>query len=484
MSTSTMPTVLPKPKSRRRWPWIGGFVLLVLLTPVLVSTIAGWWSERRMQALYAEIDVEDPDWRWPDLCAKLQPRPGEPNSAEQIAKVHALQAAKPLTLPPSWDGEVNTKVLLCPNAHLNVEQTQMLRVALGKLDPATLPEARKLKDMPNGRFALEVVENPYFAKIDALQYGRVAMYILEHDAMMRGQDKDFDGAIESCQALLNAARSLREYPSLIGQLVRYAGHNIAFAAIERALGQGEASEESLKKLQELLEAEGAEDGLHQGMRGERALGQQLYQSVRDGKITLTEILYLMEGGRGAKPDLMDRLVDAFPGFLLSGYPDYLRLMNEHVKLAKLKDAERDEAFSKLNEKVRSKSTSIVARTLTPATNKIIYTSLRSAAQLRTAAVAVAAERYRLKHDRWPIGIKELIQEGFIKQEYVDPYDGKPLRWKRTPTGLIVYSIGSDKIDDGGKLNREKGLMVDDIGIELWDRSMRRLPPPVFGDAAK
>jgi len=310
------------------------------------------------------------------------------------------------------------------------------------------------------------------------------MDLMRHDAIMRGQDKDFDGSIESCQALLNAGRSLREHPTLLGPLVRYAGHSIANVAIERALGQGEASEVSLKRLQELLEAEAAEDGLHQGMRGERAIVQQLYLSVRAGKISISEIQSLMDGGARAKPDLMDRLVDAFPGFLLSGYPDYLRLMNEHVKLAKLRDAERAEAFSKLEEKLRTHRTSIVARIMRPATLKVIGASMRSAALLRTATVAVASERYRLQHDRWPSGMKELEHGGRIKEEYADPYDGKPLRWKRTPTGLIIYSIGEDKIDDGGKLNREKALTVDDIGIELWDRSKRRLPPPAIEEAAK
>ena len=56
MTTTPTLTILPKPRSRRRRYWIGGFVLLVILTPFLVSFIAGWWSERRLQALYAEID--------------------------------------------------------------------------------------------------------------------------------------------------------------------------------------------------------------------------------------------------------------------------------------------------------------------------------------------------------------------------------------------------------------------------------------------
>src|ERR1035441_3788064 len=32
----------------------------------------------------------------------------------------------------------------------------------------------------------------------------------------------------------------------------------------------------------------------------------------------------------------------------------------------------------------------------------------------------------------------------------DPYDGKPLRYKKlTPKGYVVYSIGRNRVDDGG-----------------------------------
>ena len=345
---STVPTALPKPKSRRRrWFWIiGGFVLLVVLTPVLVSVIAGWWGERQMQALYAEIDAEDPNWRWPDLCASLQPRPGEPNSTDQIVKLRALLAIWAFTLPPNWDGEATQKILQYRNAQLNAEQTTTLRTAFAALDPTTLAEARKLKDMPAGRYPLKVVNNPYFTPNDEVQNSRIVFYLLQHDAMMRGQDKEYDGAIESSQALLNSARPLREHPTIIALLVHIAGQAIAIESIERALGQGEASDDALKKLQEQLEADAAVDGLHQALRGERAMGHQIYQSVRDGKMSLADFMGGMGSGGGE-----GRILDFFSGFILNSYPEYLRLMTEQVKIAKLKDVERDEAFGAVQQEV-------------------------------------------------------------------------------------------------------------------------------------
>ena len=60
-----------------------------------------------------------------------------------------------------------------------------------------------------------------------------------------------------------------------------------------------------------------------------------------------------------------------------------------------------------------------------------------------------------------------------------------MRWKRAQTGLIIYSISKDKIDDGGKIDRANPTAVgSDLGFELWDRSLRGLPPPAFEEGAK
>src|ERR1019366_891516 len=148
---STSAPLPARPKSRRRWYILGGFVLLLFATPVIVYFVAGWWSDRQMEAIYAEIDADDPHWKWADLAAEMQPRPGEENSADQVAKVRGLLRIKALSFTPAWDGDATKKSLTYRNSRLNGEQIQMLRSALGGLQTDALIEVRKLKDMPDGR---------------------------------------------------------------------------------------------------------------------------------------------------------------------------------------------------------------------------------------------------------------------------------------------------------------------------------------------
>jgi hypothetical protein len=102
---------------------------------------------------------------------------------------------------------------------------------------------------------------------------------------------------------------------------------------------------------------------------------------------------------------------------------------------------------------------------------------RNRAALRSAAAALAAERYRLAHGRWPESLAELVPT-FMAKRPLDPYDGAPLRSRRLEDGCVIYSIGEDRHDDGGNLVRKwwpSPPAGTDIGFRLWDAARRRRP---------
>ena len=64
--------------------------------------------------------------------------------------------------------------------------------------------------------------------------------------------------------------------------------------------------------------------------------------------------------------------------------------------------------------------------------------------------------------------------GFMEYLPIDPFDEKPLRYKRTDDGVVIYSINGDLQDDGGDLERPAKPRRDapDVGFRLLDPDQR------------
>jgi len=64
--------------------------------------------------------------------------------------------------------------------------------------------------------------------------------------------------------------------------------------------------------------------------------------------------------------------------------------------------------------------------------------------------AIALERYRGKHGSYPQNLAELVPE-FLKAVPADFMDGQPLHYRLADDGhFLLYSVGLDCVDDGGK----------------------------------
>ena len=91
-----------------------------------------------------------------------------------------------------------------------------------------------------------------------------------------------------------------------------------------------------------------------------------------------------------------------------------------------------------------------AYTAAPMGGRIILSEANNIAQVRVTRTAIAIERWRLAHSgNAPDSLAELAPD-FLPAIPKDPFDDQPLRYKKLARGYVVYSIGSDFTDDGGK----------------------------------
>ena len=64
-------------------------------------------------------------------------------------------------------------------------------------------------------------------------------------------------------------------------------------------------------------------------------------------------------------------------------------------------------------------------------------------------VAIALELYRRRTGSWPVDLEALVPD-LMPAVPVDRFDGRPLRYRVIDGRPLVYSVGADRDDDGGR----------------------------------
>jgi hypothetical protein len=418
-----------------------------------------------------ELDLEDPGWRLEELEARRKVISPEQNSARPISAAAALGMPNwPRDEQQQFDKAVTD---LSPEVQLPEQALAILRKNLKKSGPA-LADARKLADLPHGRFPITYSADGFSTPYPHVRPAREVAELLKHDARRRSAEGDIDGALASGRGILNAGRSMYDEPSLVVQLARTACCLVALRSIEQTLAQGEPSGAALTGLQRLLEDEEAFPVMLVAARGERAIAERFLQALRSGQVpSVTAVL-------GSKPgrfqigslDLEDLTYRFYFKSSSAQHVALLEHLNEFVEITKLPAEEQAPRLTQLDVSLGSKP--LLVRSLTFNTSKVGDAVLRSKAGLRCALVAIALERYRRVHGHWPDSLAALVSE-YLPRVPFDPYDGAPLRFRRLADRVVVYSVSLDRQDNGGNITDNPTIAGTDLGFRLWDVNRRRQP---------
>lgn len=90
------------------------------------------------------------------------------------------------------------------------------------------------------------------------------------------------------------------------------------------------------------------------------------------------------------------------------------------------------------------------------------------ARLRICQTVLAVERYRRKHGGTPPDTLTDVSAELPNGVPKDAFDGQPLRYRKLPTvGYTVWSVGPNRIDDGGSTaSPDSKRPLDLVGIIL------------------
>jgi len=274
---------------------------------------------------------------------------------------------------------------------------------------------------------------------------------------------DVDGAIAALEDVRRTGQALARSPFLIDQLVRVSCLSIAVDDAQRLLSRLALTENQLARLETLLKKSQAQEGLPLALLSERAAMVSVFDAP-------TRTLQQFDSQPSADEPLIGRAYRAGDGFLaVTGLADrdrrlILETMEQGIALSDEDSPAALEQFEnvyiKATERAQQFPQRILSAMMLPSLQRVGTRFAAFEARRRAALAAVAVEHHRLGHQgRLPENLAALVPE-FLPQAPIDPFDGQALRYHTLSKGYVIYSVGRDRHDDGGKEHPEKGEAKD------------------------
>ena len=301
---------------------------------------------------------------------------------------------------------------------------------------ASMDKSRFPVDLANGL----LTETPHLDKL------RSSAELLQLEAFVAAEQGGADAAILSITRILSAANAARSEPRFIAMLTASSIDRMAFKSAERLLNCGALTDGQLQQLSAAFAATENPLGLWRALAGERAM---LILTLADPKKVMaqadsanenTKFGNSMAAAFVAILGIFDRevrfLIDAFENTLpLSRLPDPDRFLTRDKWDRIDQDSE--------------KGYYVLSGLLLPSLSRSVVRDCENRARARIIQMAFAIERFRVSHSgKLPPNLVSLVP-GFSPDVGMDPFDGQALRFRPTPTGYVVYSIGADGQDDSG-----------------------------------
>ncbi len=262
---------------------------------------------------------------------------------------------------------------------------------------------------------------------------RKCVQLLQLAALTQADQGHTDAAIAYIKDALRLSDSLRREPALINYLFRIGSSAIALGALERALSVTPFTDGQLQDLSEVLAGKAGQFELAEAIITERCLTIELARNP--------------SRATGLGPG---RTVLRLPGVRSTGLVDILDHMGKCIEAARLPLTERVARFHQIGAELDQLSyVHVMVKSVAPSLGRVVELDLRIHAHLDLARTALAVERYRRATGTVPDRLEQLMPQ-YLEQVPIDPFDGRPLRYRRTSPGYVLYSILEDGQDNGGR----------------------------------
>jgi hypothetical protein len=292
-------------------------------------------------------------------------------------------------------------------------------------------------------------------------------------------------AIEDCLAIARCGSHWQGKGTLIEQLVGLAISGLACGEILNIVEAKSFSATDLKHLQQQLLQIYPQGYPLMNMEGERLCLMDVVQHI------------FTEGGPGGGHMVPYKLGSL--GDITTGYEEESVVRLPFYTAAAMVHAGRDETIAKGNEiydrlekhakmspyerrisdpngidamiLALPKYRFFLLQMLMPALDRASDIAYWGRAHYQATVTVLALQQWRLEKNEYPAKLDELVTAGYLRELPMDPYTDKPLVYKKTDDNFILYSIGPNFKDDGGKYGTDKKgkqkLWADEGDAVFW-----------------
>lgn len=412
---------------------LGGLVALALVANGVFVWITGARLERQLAAIRAAGD--------PLSIADLAPRPIAPeeNANTYIRRADADTEA-------IWEGisksNVRSVCISWPPRPLMTRADQKTIQAVFAAHPKAIPLLKRAALCPayDARFDYTASAKDFVMQLlQAANKFRSVALVLNSHALLLANEGNGDEAMRTILLMLRLARQFSGNPTTITLFMATAIREMATNPANLALQTGSVSEPVRSALDAELAVQERMDGYSWALKSERALVRESLRSKPQRNF------WLVARGRLNQEE--------------SRSLNMLQVLLAHNSSATTCGEVR-QAIDATPESL------MVPRDAARSINEIV---MRSRAEIRALRVLNALQRYDPGRSE---EVPQLAELGLPAETISDPFTGEPLLVKKTPRGWLVYSVGPNLKDDGGKLDDP---LNGDVGIA---------PPPMAEKPAK
>jgi hypothetical protein len=479
-------------RPKRKWLVRTLVAISAIIVVLVIYFYWGWRTERRageerLAVVMKQLDEQIPGWQtyYEDRNRRLAPK--EENSAFDLLRVwngipketkQWLTKGRPESLIRVYPDSKTTHPINQLYPKVVIDE---LSVRLKGLEQS-LTELHKLKTtLPNSGFpySYELEQTGQLAWVNKMDCIRIAR-LLEYETWIHLSENRTESAIENVRVVIGISRALGDEPNLMDQHFRRSLCGSAVQSLRRVLACGEPKL-GLAELQTELASEAEVPFFQIMLLGESLIHEAFFRRLDSEEVPDLRMRNISEQQSPHQPSMWEKVS------WQNGRKDLPRqralMLDSHRQLlqtASLPWKKRIEQIQVIEENTRNTVRSTQAHfialyILLDHTYSYLVQEIELRASMRAAVAAIACERFRIAHGRWPNDLAE-IPKSILPSVPLDPYDDKPLRLKRTETGLVVYSVGPDLVDHDGKFDVKKAEGWD-LGFRLYDPAERRKPAP-------